>query len=94
MPRRVLAIITDELRDEESIEELCHDGTEQELELRLVAPAVEANPLHHTLGTSTSPSARRSDAWRPPVRPSAGPGSMRAARSAIQTRSRRPRTRC
>ena len=54
MADRVLAIITDPIGGQEAIRQLKDAGV-GEIELRLVAPAVEANPLRHTLGDIDEP---------------------------------------
>lgn len=55
MTRRVIAIVTDELHGAEPIEQVrkCADG--EGVEVRVVVPAVEANPLRHTLGDVDEP---------------------------------------
>ena len=50
MSRQVLAILTDTLRDDGPIEELCRVANGDGVEVRVVVPAVEATPLRHTLG--------------------------------------------
>ncbi len=54
MPRRVIAVVTDELHGTEPIEQLL-TGADGEVEVRVVVPAVEANPLEHTLGDIDHP---------------------------------------
>ena len=55
MTRRVIAIVTDELHGAEPVEQVrkCADG--EGVEVRVVVPAVEANPLRHTLGDVDEP---------------------------------------
>lgn len=55
MPRRVIAIVTDELHGSEPVEQIkaCADG--EGTEIRVVVPAVEAGPLQHTLGDIDEP---------------------------------------
>jgi hypothetical protein len=55
MPRRVIAIVTDELHGAEPGEQVrkCADG--EGVEVRVVVPAVEANSLRHTLGDVDEP---------------------------------------
>jgi hypothetical protein len=55
MPRRLIAIVPDELHGSESVEQIraCADG--EGVEVRLVVPAVEENALHHTLGDVDEP---------------------------------------
>lgn len=55
MPRRVIAIVTDELHGSEPIEQLQANSNGDGVEVRVVVPAVEANPLHHTLGDIDEP---------------------------------------
>lgn len=55
MPHRVLAIVTDSLHDPEPIGEVGHGANGGGLEVRVVVPAVEANPLRHTLGDIDEP---------------------------------------
>ena len=54
-PRSVIAIITDPIGGEEAYRQLRHGAGDEEIELRLVAPAIEANPLEHTLGDIDGP---------------------------------------
>ena len=53
MPHRVIAVVTDELHGTEPIEQLQRGG--DGVEVRVVVPAVEANPLEHTLGDVDEP---------------------------------------
>jgi len=55
MSRRLIAIVPDELQGPEPVEQIraCADG--EGVELRVVVPAVEANPLHHTFGDVDEP---------------------------------------
>jgi hypothetical protein len=55
MPHRVIAIVTDELHGPEPIEQLQTSSNGDGVEVRIVVPAVEANPLHHTLGDIDHP---------------------------------------
>ncbi|HEX8050653.1 MAG TPA: hypothetical protein VF504_04230 [Solirubrobacterales bacterium] len=55
MPHRVIAIVTDELRGSESIEQLQANADGDGVEVRVVVPAVEANPLRHTMGDVDEP---------------------------------------
>jgi hypothetical protein len=55
MPHRVIAIVTDELHGTEPIEQLQANSNGDGVEVRIVVPAVEANPLHHTLGDIDHP---------------------------------------
>jgi hypothetical protein len=55
MPRRVIAIVTDELHGSEPIEQLQANSNGDGVEVRVVVPAVEANPLHHTMGDIDGP---------------------------------------
>jgi hypothetical protein len=55
MPHRVIAIVTDELHGAEPIEQLSSGANGQGVEVRVVVPAVEANPLEHTLGAIDEP---------------------------------------
>lgn len=58
MVHRVLAIVTDPLEDDDSIEEIRRSASRGEAELRVVVPAVEATPLRHTLGDIDEPERR------------------------------------
>jgi len=51
----VIAIVTDELHGSEPIEQLQANSNGDGVEVRVVVPAVEANPLHHTLGDIDGP---------------------------------------
>lgn len=53
MPHRVIAVVTDDLHGTEPIEQLQSGG--DGVEVRVVVPAVEANPLEHTLGGIDEP---------------------------------------
>ena len=55
MSHRVVAIITDPIGGEEAVRQLKDGAGEEEIELRLIAPAIEANPLEHTLGDIDGP---------------------------------------
>jgi len=55
MPHRVIAIVTDELHGPEPIEQLQAGSNGDGVEVRVVVPAVEANPLHHTMGDIDGP---------------------------------------
>jgi hypothetical protein len=52
---RVIAIITDPIGGREATQQLKEAASGGEIELRLIAPAVEANPLRHTLGDIDEP---------------------------------------
>lgn len=58
MPHRVIAIVTDELHGPEPVEQLLATSNGKSVEVRVVVPAVEANPLHHTLGDIDEPRER------------------------------------
>ena len=53
MAHRVLAIVTDGLEGDEPIEEIRRHG--EDVELRVVVPAVEATAFRHTLGDVDEP---------------------------------------
>jgi len=55
MPHRVIAIVTDELHGAEPLEQLQANSNGDGVEVWVVVPAVEANPLHHTLGDIDGP---------------------------------------
>jgi hypothetical protein len=61
MARRVVAIITDPIGGQEAVRQLKGAASGDGIELRVIAPAVEANPLRHTLGDIDEPkrAARR-----------------------------------
>jgi hypothetical protein len=54
MPERLLAIVTDTVEGSESIDELCR-GKSDDVEVRLVMPAVEESPLEHVMGDVDEP---------------------------------------
>jgi hypothetical protein len=54
-PRRLLAIVTDELDGTEPIDEIRRAGSDGGAEVRLVVPAVEVNAFRHTLGDIDEP---------------------------------------
>lgn len=53
--RSLIAIVTDAFGSPESIEALKREVAGAPTEVRLVAPAIEINPLHHTLGDIDKP---------------------------------------
>ncbi|HST68531.1 MAG TPA: hypothetical protein VLI94_02610 [Solirubrobacterales bacterium] len=55
MPRRVIAIVTDELHGPEPIEQLQANANGDGVEVRMVVPAVEASPFRHTMGDLEEP---------------------------------------
>jgi hypothetical protein len=55
MPRRVIAIVTDELHGPEPIEQLQANANGDGVEVRMVVPAVEASPFRHTMGDIEGP---------------------------------------
>jgi len=57
--RRLIAILTPAFGSAESVEALRQEAVDGDgqAEIRLIAPAVEANPLHHTLGDIDEPRA-------------------------------------
>jgi hypothetical protein len=55
MPHRVIAIVTDELHGSEPVEQLQGSANGDGVEVRIVVPAVEANPLRHTMGDIDEP---------------------------------------
>ena len=55
MPHRVIAIVTDEFHGAEPIEQLQANADGDGVEVRVVVPAVEANPLRHTMGDVDEP---------------------------------------
>jgi hypothetical protein len=58
MPRRVIAIVTDDLHGSEPLEQLQANANGAGVEVRVVVPAVEASPLRHTLGDVEGPRER------------------------------------
>lgn len=61
MPRRVIAIVTDDLHGSEPLEQLQANANGAGVEVRIVVPAVEASPLRHTLGDIEGPRERAED---------------------------------
>jgi hypothetical protein len=55
MAGRVIAVITDQIGGSEAIEQLRSIAGGEEVDLRLIAAPVEANPLRHTLGDVDEP---------------------------------------
>lgn len=55
MPHRVIAVVTDDLHGNESIEQLQANANGDGVDVRVVVPAVEANPLRHTMGDIDKP---------------------------------------
>lgn len=53
--RSLIAVVTPAFGSAESVEALAHEVDGRPTEVRLVAPAVEANTLHHTLGDVDHP---------------------------------------
>lgn len=72
-PHRVLAIVTESLESAESIAQLRAVGNGGGLEVRVVVPAVEGNPLHHVLGDVDEPREQAEERLR---------GSLQALRHA------------
>jgi hypothetical protein len=58
MPRRVIAIVTDELHGSEPLDQIQANANGDGVEVRVVVPAVEATPLRHTLGDIEGPRER------------------------------------
>jgi hypothetical protein len=61
MARRVVAVIADPISGSEAIEQLRSAAGGEEVDLRLVAAPVEANPLRHTLGDIDGPRREASE---------------------------------
>src|ERR1700749_474080 len=55
MPHRVIAVVTDELHGEEPVQQIFAHGNGDGVDVRVVVPAIEANPLEHTLGDVDGP---------------------------------------
>jgi len=55
MTRHLLAIVTDSLEGAEEIDEIAQCAQGDGLEVRLIAPAVEANAFRHTMGDIDEP---------------------------------------
>ena len=55
MPRRVIAIVTDELHGPEPLEQMRVNANGDGVEVRVVVPAVEASPFRHTMGDIDEP---------------------------------------
>ncbi|MDQ2629418.1 MAG: hypothetical protein M3Y75_00385 [Actinomycetota bacterium] len=55
MPRRVIAIVTDELHGPEPLEQMQAHANGAGVEVRVVVPAVEASPFRHTMGDIDEP---------------------------------------
>lgn len=55
MSHRVIAVVTDVLAGPQPLEEIGRHSDGEELDLRLVVPAVEANVFRHTLGDIDEP---------------------------------------
>lgn len=93
--RSLIAIVTPAFCSAESVEALKREVDGASTEIRLVAPAVEINPLHHTPSvTSTSRARKRESGSRGRLARRATRGSTCGRKSAIPTRCRRLRTRC
>ncbi|HEU4599610.1 MAG TPA: hypothetical protein VFS26_07680 [Solirubrobacterales bacterium] len=58
MSRRLIAIVTDEIHGPEPVQEICADSHGEHVEVRVVAPAVEARALRHTMGDVDEPKQR------------------------------------
>lgn len=58
MPRRVIAVVTDELHGTEPMEHIRAHANGDGVEVRVVVPAIEASPLEHTLGDIDGPRQR------------------------------------
>jgi hypothetical protein len=55
MSRRLIAIVTDTLEGDQPIEELTRGSNGDGVQVRLIAPAVEANVFRHTMGDIDEP---------------------------------------
>jgi len=55
MPRRVIAIVTDELHGPEPLEQMQVNANGDGVEVRVIVPAVEASPFRHTMGDIDEP---------------------------------------
>ena len=55
MSHRLIAVVTDELRGGEPVEQIFGRGNGGGTDVRVVVPAIEANPLEHTLGDIDGP---------------------------------------
>jgi hypothetical protein len=55
MPRRVIAVVTDEIHGKEPVEQICRDVDGDGVDVRVVVPAIESGPLEHTLGDVDEP---------------------------------------
>lgn len=55
MARNVIAVVTDTLRGDEPARELSRAANGEAVRVRLIAPAVEANVLRHTMGDIDEP---------------------------------------
>lgn len=64
MPRRVIAIVTDELHGSECAEHLRSNADGDGVEVRMVVPAVEASPLRHTMGDVDEPKQQAEERLR------------------------------
>lgn len=64
MSRSVIAVITDTLRGDEPVRELTRSANGEGVAVRLVAPAVEANVLHHTMGDIDAPREQAAERLR------------------------------
>ena len=73
--RSLIAVVTPAFGSTESVEALAHEAGGRPTEVRLVAPAIEADPLHHTLGDVDEPRVERRIGSGGRWRPCAGPGS-------------------
>jgi hypothetical protein len=56
--QRLLAIVTDAVEGRDSIDALAGGGPQDDLEVRLVMPAVEESPLRHAFGDVDGPARR------------------------------------
>lgn len=61
MSHRVVAIIADPIGGSEAVEQLRSAAGGEEVDLRLIAAPVEANPLRHTLGDIDEPKREASE---------------------------------
>ena len=94
--RSLIAIVTPAFGSRESVEALKREAEEGDgAEVRLVAPAVEINPLHHTLGDIDEPRVEARKRLTEAVAAAKAGGVTIATRwSATPIRCRPPRTRC
>ncbi len=91
---RLLAIVTDAVEGAESIEAIKGPGEAEDVEVRVILPAVEETPFRHALGDVDVPAREAGSGSRSRWRSCGGAASPPPGPSATPIRCSPPRTPC